>query len=200
MDNTHDININTINSINDNMQYAANKLSEMLNDFGNDQPNFEEYIPNDDSEDDIIFNENDIINIDDYVLAEEEHEFGEFTNLINIFTCYFKQLFEKNQNSTVVDGFDYEKEDLEGRCLSTNKCLEFMYEEIFKFNKSSDEDKDDLYDPDSDLINIDNCSELYTLYIDGNPKFVCKFILPILHHLASIKWNDINWSIIKIKG
>lgn len=142
-------------------------------------------------EDDETYGE---INIDDYIPADEEQEFGHFTNLLNIFTCYFKQLFMKNQETTMFDNIDHSKKD------STNKCMEFMYEEMFKFNKSLEEDKDMLYDPDDGTINIDLCEELYILYIDSEPKYVCKFILPLLQHIGTLEWTEINWSVIKIKG
>lgn len=198
--------------INENMENAALKLSELLSEFNDpvwNNNNFKEHEyetydehNNEYNEDNGEYNvSNEIINIDDYVPAEEENEFGNFTSLINIFTCYFKQLFEKKQQSTIFDGLDYEKEDEKtGRCTSTNRCMEYMYEEIFKYNRSVEEDKDILYDPDSDLINIDNCDELFVLYVENDPKFVCKYILPILHHLSTIEWNNVIWSILKIKG
>lgn len=171
------------------------KLSELLNEFNCDSQELDDKEYND-----AEYNIDEVINIDDYIPAEEEIEFGNFTNLINIFTCYFKQLFEKKQHANMFDGFDYEKTD-NIKCIytSTNRCMEFMYEEIFKFNKSNEDDKDMLYGPDDDKININNCDELYTLYIESEPKFVCKFILPILQHLSTQKWTDIDWSILKIK-
>ena len=180
------------------------KLSELLSEFGYnyDIASLKEHYNDDDDKEyhDEEYNVDEDININDYIPAEEELEFSGFTNLINIFTCYFKQLFEKKQHATVVDGFDYEKTD-DAKCIytGTNRCMEFMYEEIFKFNKSKEDDKDILYDPDSDEVNIDNCNELYTLYINSEPKFVCKFIVPILQYLSTQEWIDIDWSIIKIK-
>ena len=71
----------------------------------NEMPAFvtDNHINNDEPKDDRI--EDDEINIDDYVLAEEELEFGSFINLINIYTCYFKQVFERKQNTPGISTF-----------------------------------------------------------------------------------------------
>ena len=196
------MNTNDQLQIKENMQSVAIKLSELMNDYSEhtlDNDNFDNFKNNEECDGYVINDE--VINIDDYVLAEEETEFGNLTNLVNIFTCYFKQLFERKEYATIFDGLDYDKEDEKtGKCTSTNKCMEHMYEEMFKYNKSIEEDKDILYDPDSDLINIDICEELYVLYVDSEPKFVCKFIMPILHNLSNSDWSNIEWSILKIKG
>ena len=135
----------------------------------------------------------DEIDINDYIPADEETEFNNFTSLLNIFTCYFKQLFSKNQESTMLDDVDYTKTD------STNKCMEFMYEEMFKFNKSLDLDKDILYHPDDECLDINKCTELYVLYVDSEPKYTCKYLLPLMQYIGTLRWTTIDWSIIKIK-
>ena len=117
-------------------------------------------------------------------------------NLLNIYTCYYKKLFVKKKDATMFENIDYEKMD------STNKCLEMLYDEIYKFDQSKEEDKDILYDPDDDTISIDECKELYSLYIENEPKFVCKYLLPILKYLAEShnNWTDMKWSIIPLKS
>lgn len=134
------------------------------------------------------------ININDYELAEEESEFGEFVGLLNIYTCYFKQVFRRQQDETMFDHIEYDQND------STNKCMELLYEEINKLNKSDEPDKDVLYSPDDESVNIDNCRELYILYLDDFPTYVCKQLLPLMRHLAKLKWANISWSIIPIKN
>ncbi|QKF94024.1 hypothetical protein QKU48_gp0566 [Fadolivirus algeromassiliense] len=144
--------------------------------------------------DDQEFEDDEPINIDDYEPADEELELGEITGLLNIFTCYFKQMHERKQDSTMFDAIDNEKMD------STNRCLEFMYEEMFKFNNSKDEDKDMLYDVDDDDLDINLVDELYMLSIDGVPIYVSKFRLTLIRYLATQKWNEINWSILPLKN
>ena len=134
------------------------------------------------------------IDINDYIVAEEEQEFGNYVNLLNIYTCYFKQLFRRQQGETLFDYIDYDKKN------STNKCMEYLYEEINKFNVGKDTDKDTLYEPDDTTIDINKCTELYSLYIENEPLYVCKYLFPILQYLSTIEWAVINWSIIPLKN
>lgn len=138
--------------------------------------------------------EDEEIDINDYVVAEEDQEFRSHVNLLNIYTCYFKQLFRRNQGETLFDHVDYDKKN------STNKCMEFLYDEINKFNESTIEDKDILYEPDDISVDINKCTELYTLYINSEPLYLSKFLLPLFQYLATIDWYNIEWSIIPIKG
>jgi hypothetical protein len=137
---------------------------------------------------------NEEINIDDYTLAPEENEYGNFVNLLNIFTCYYKKLFNKKETASIFDGIDYDKKD------STNRYLEFLYEEIFKFKKSTLEDKEILYGPEVDDIDINKCNELYALYIDNELVYMCKFLLPLLQDLSEKDWLEMNWSIMPLKN
>lgn len=150
------------------------------------------------NKDDILCEENNDpdqpINLEDYILADEEIEFGKHINLLNIFNCYFKKLFEKKESDHLFGGIDIDKDD------STNKSLEFLYEEIFKFNKSIEEDKDILYDPDDDNLDINKCKELYILCIDHAPVYVCKLLLPLLQYLGEQDWLEMEWNIMPLKN
>ena len=133
------------------------------------------------------------INIDDFMPADEEDNIV-FIGLLNIFTCYFKQLYVKKQNETMFDNIDAEKVD------STNKLTETLYDEMFKYNQSLDETKDILYDPDDNELDINAVEELYALYIDNESKYVCKYLLPLLQYLSTQNWANIQWWIIPIKS
>ena len=134
------------------------------------------------------------INLYDYVLADEEIEFGKYINLLNIFNCYFKKLFVKKESEHLFGDINSEQVD------STNKSLEFLYEEIFKFNNSIEEDKDMLYEPDDDNLDINSCKELYILCIDHAPVYVCKFLLPLLQYLGGENWLEMEWNIMPLKN
>jgi hypothetical protein len=131
--------------------------------------------------------------INDYEPACKDDNLVEMS-LLNVFICYYKQLYQVKQENHMFDGIDSEKED------STNRCIELMYEEIHKFQKSTDDDKDILFDPDDNTVNIDLCIELYVLYVDGNVKYVSKYMLPLLRYISDLDWATIEWSVIKIKG
>ena len=162
----------------DNLNNFEN-INDILKDYMEDT-NFEE-----NSED---------IDIRDYIPAEEEVEYDKFLNLLNIYNCYYKQLHNKSNDSTLFDNIDYDNDE------STNKCLEFLYEEIFKFKKCTDEDKDILYEPNNKEIKIDNWDEMHVLYINNEPKYVSKFLITLLQYLATIDWTEINWKINPFKN
>ena len=144
------------------------------------------------NDDDYIIDEN--IDINEYIPANDELEYTKFVDILNIFNCYYKQLNEKNQESTLFDNIDFDKQD------STNKCLEFLYDEMNKFNKSHEQDKDILYEPHDKEVDIEKWKEMYVLYIESNPKYVCKYLLPLLQYLVEKEWFQINWNIKPFKN
>ncbi len=131
------------------------------------------------------------LDINDYVLAEEESVFLQYVSLLNIFTCYFKQLFRRQQDETMFDHIENHKD--------TNRCMEFMYEEINKYRIADDPDKDTLFNTNDESISIESCKELYILYLDDCPTYCSKYILPLMRFLATLEWNTVNWSVIPVK-
>lgn len=134
----------------------------------------------------------DDIDIDDYVPAEKEDNFVEF-ELFNVFMCYYKQLYQEDPNYTMLHNIDYDKEN------STNKCMESMYEEMNKFNISIETDKDVVYNTDTESIDINECKELYVLNIGTEPKYVCKYLIPLLKYTSTMDWINSEWSVMKLK-
>ena len=133
------------------------------------------------------------IDINDYIPADKDDNFVEF-DLLNVFTCYYKQLYQLKQEAYMFEGIDSEKKD------STNRCVELLYEEIYKFQISTNEDKDVLYSPDDESINYDNSIEIFVLYVSGEPIYATQFMLPLLRYVSELDWINLEWSIIKIKG
>lgn len=193
-----------INEDDDNFTPSINMDNIMKRILGSDDDNFVSEVNMDNimekilqSNDDIIEKLDDLdkpINIEEYALADEEIEFGKYVNMINIFTCYFKKLFERKESDNLFAGINIEVED------STNKSLEFLYDEIIKFNSSMEDDKDILYDPDDDLLDINNCKELYILCVDHSPLYACKFLLPLLQYLGGENWLEMEWNIMPLKN
>lgn len=129
--------------------------------------------------------------INDYeVPIEESKEQGQVA-LLNIFLIYYRQLFNKESPISMFDEIDPEIDD------STNRCLELFYEEIMKLKEEPDENNLNLYDPKE--LNIDECSELYGMYIDNKLMKVCKYVIPIIEYLSTVDWLTINWSIRPLK-
>jgi hypothetical protein len=136
------------------------------------------------------------ININEYEPADQyegtvENEFKNYVNVINIFTCYYKQTFNINQKITIFDDIPFDDK------TATNKCMEFIFGEIYRYEKSNIFDKDVLYNPDDD-INMETYKELYCLMIDSEPVYISPFVLPLISYLANMEWININWSIIDI--
>lgn len=132
------------------------------------------------------------IDINDYVLAEEhnnthENLFKNDIGIINILTLYYKHAFNITKNVTLFDGIKDVDND-------TSKCMEFVYGEIFRYNESLIEDKDVLYDLDSD-VDIGLYKEFYCLTINNEPIFMSPFTLPLASHLATLDWIHIDWQI-----
>jgi len=73
-----------------------------------------------------------IINIDDYECADEEKEMIQYTDLLNIFTIYYKDLFKKNEDATLLDEIDLDD------ISSTNRGLELFYQAVHSYKNAID--------------------------------------------------------------
>lgn len=117
-------------------------------------------------------------------------------DIINIFLIYYKQLFNKSNSSTMFDDIDNNKD------VSTNRCMEMLYEHIYKFKQAEEEDKTILIEHDdrSPQVDIEKFEELYLLKI-GKKQFLCELLLPIIIYIAETDdWTHTNWAIIPIKS
>lgn len=168
----------SINSI--KQQYYQNYGVDITNE-DDDQELFESVKVNQDD-----------VDIDEYIPVEKEDNFVEF-ELFNVFMCYYKQLYQAEPNTTMLHNIDYTKEN------STNKCMESMYAEMHKFNTSTEADKDVVYNTDTEAVNIDECTELYVLNVGMEPKYVCKYLIPLLKYTSTIDWLNSEWSVMRLK-
>jgi len=134
----------------------------------------------------------DDIDINDYIPVDKDDNLVEF-DILNVFTCYYKQLYNSKQESHMLDGIDPNKRD------STNRCIEVFYEEMHKLQMSTDPNKDVLYEPDDEDIDYDHSKEIYILYLEDEPKYATKYMLPLLRYTSELDWLNSDWSIVKIK-
>lgn len=130
-------------------------------------------------------------NIDDYIIPADDLDMQQYVNMINVFTVYFKKLFEKKNSDNMFTNIDYTKEN------STNRCMEYLFEGMHKLKLEKVENKKEIYNPKE--LKIDDCTELYVLYIDDEPNKVCQYLLPLIWHVGTLKWCEINWKIMPIK-
>lgn len=131
------------------------------------------------------------MDINDYMIPDEDKPYQEYGDLLNVFMIYFKKMFMREMKATMFDHIDYDSYD------STNKCMEMLYEEIVKFNISKSPDKDVLYAPHE--ININDAQELYSLYINNEHVYCARFLIILLKYVTTIDWSTTNWSVVPLK-
>lgn len=129
----------------------------------------------------------------DLYVPEEYKESDNGFTFLNIFMCYYKKLFNKSESSNMFEEID--PSDIK----STNRMMEFLYAEVYKYKKyQNDDDFVALYDPN--MIDINTCEELYGLVINGKYNKVCRFIVPIITYISeNYDWTKKNWSIVPLK-
>ena len=90
----------------------------------------------------------------EYITAAEEQLVGKYVTLLNIFTVYFRNLFNKDPTLNIFQGVNYNKLD------STNRQMELFYEHLMKYKESEhDDDVVSIYSVQD--MDINKCKELY---------------------------------------
>lgn len=130
---------------------------------------------------------------DNYYIPEELKKSENGFTFLNIFMCYYKKLFYKTESINMFEEIDYSD------VKSTNRMMEFLYSEVYKYKKFQNDDEFvALYEPN--IIDINTCEELYALTIDGKYNKVCRFIIPIITYISeNYDWTKVNWAIIPLK-
>jgi hypothetical protein len=125
--------------------------------------------------------------------SKEDKDDDTIVDFVNVFLCYFKNLFQKNPEYNMFNDINFDDD------TSTNRCMEFMCAELYKFKQLQQEDEtiNDIYDPDT--INIDATDELYVLEIDNKQHKVSRSLIPILKYVSGLDWTEIIWSVIPLK-
>lgn len=131
------------------------------------------------------------INLDDYELAPEEKDTNKYINLINIYICHYRRVYNLD-NPNIFQNIDHND------ITSTNRYLELFYQEIEKFNNIDDNKKNTLFLQD-DQVNIDDHKEMYILFISNKPQYMANNLIILLDYLSEKDWENINWSIFPIK-
>lgn len=139
------------------------------------------------------------LDINDYVPAETVEEtldivYKNDINVLNILTCHYRLVHNIQKNIMMFDGLE-NVDDI----TATNKMMEFVFGEIFRFSQSDIKDKNTLYEPDAD-IDVDSYKELYCLMMNGEPKFICPFVVPLAFHLSTLDWLELDWEIIDLQA
>ncbi len=133
--------------------------------------------------------------VDDYTTEElEEIEENEAkVTFLNVFLCYFKNLFNQNKNAHMFEGLDYNKPE------STSRSLEFIYNELYKYDEAREKQPEKIKLLEVSKIDLDKCDELYILVVDDKQVKMCQFLVPIIEYVATLDWTNIKWSIMPLK-
>ena len=131
--------------------------------------------------------------INDEEVTEHDLPLGDGdASMFNVFLCYYKSLFNKKESLNMFDEIDGPSDE------GTNRCMELFYEESLKFHSSDDQEKNDLF-PDGDQ-DIDDCIEMFGLYVDNKLELTCKFVMPLIKYVSTKNWSETYWSIISLKS
>lgn len=169
----------------------VNRIYDYTDDESDDNNN------NNDNNDSDTEQSDEPFDINNYVFAEEEEEFNHYTDLINIFTVYYKTLFKKKADVTLFDGIDMQDD------TSTNRALEMFYDEIYKLKNTVFDRYKTLYDPDeykklySDT-KIPDDYPLYSVCIQDNTTNETKLthnLIIAISYIAEFDWIKCKWSI-----
>ena len=130
----------------------------------------------------------DEFNLDDYEPVEELD-----VQLLNVFLCYFKQVFHKDGPVNMFSEVDNSKED------STNRCMEMFYEEMIKYNsRQNDPRMVDILKTDD--VDIKHFKELYMLsFNNGEEDLYSQSLMSLIYHLSKIDWANTSWNILPLK-
>lgn len=113
---------------------------------------------------------------------------------INVFMIYYNKRYSRAKNINIFTGVNIDDE------MSTTKCMEVLYEHIYRY-KCADEDEKKLYNREEyDEINIDSCEELYVLVTNNEYNIVSQTLMPIISYVATTDWVNSNWNIYQLKN
>lgn len=128
---------------------------------------------------------------DDYEIFSDELETSELSNVMNVFLCYYKQMFQKSKDTHFFSELDNGEND-----NSTNRCMELLYDHMHKMSENHDKIK--LIKPEE--ADIDTCYELYVLNINNEQKQACELLWPLIIHVSELDWLNLDWNIATLKS
>jgi hypothetical protein len=171
--------------------------------YNNKLPPIEESIYEDNSENENNEQEefdNVEIDLSQYEVSEEDNQFGQYIDLLNIFNIYYKTIFKKTTTASLFEGIDLDDE------TSTNRALEMFYESMHQYKTSQDDRYVELYDPDEYkekyMSKNKTLPEDYPLYsvtvndtsVDKHEKITHNLITALVF-ISNHDWINCEWSI-----
>ena len=107
-------------------------------------------------------------------------------SLINEYTRYYNNIYNKKQKSSLFDGIDSDV------VSSTNRQLEEFYDAKYKFDEISKKNPNysTIYKPGE--IDIDSCEELYGIYDKNKLLVVSQSLFAVLIEMTNINKDSSN--------
>ncbi len=124
------------------------------------------------------------INIDEYNMDPEEYEMQLYTDMLNIYTIYYKQTYKKSQNMTLFDNIDPDD------ATSTNRQLELFYKAI-QNHKIVDTK---LYEYNKYITILKQNNIIYCVEIN-NTKFLTYSLISAILHVHNNNYLLNDWTI-----
>lgn len=132
-------------------------------------------------------------------LSEEDIIMGDYLNVLNIYTVYFKTLYGKDEQYALLDEINRYDD------TSTNLALEMFYEELKIYQKASDERYKKVFDIDeykkmylTDEKSLPDDYNTYIIQVEDEEKMSHSLIMALFHIAKFENWYQIKWSINKV--
>jgi hypothetical protein len=134
-------------------------------------------------------------NVNGEMLDCEDQASTKYVDLLNIFNKYYNILFHK-PDLHMFEGVD------EDDVTSTNRCLELLYGEMYKYNendKAGNGELNEIYEPTD--IDAKKYDELYVININNKASKVTPSLFSAITYIAHLEgWINTNWSIVNLKN
>jgi hypothetical protein len=124
------------------------------------------------------------VDLNKYVLSEEDKSMMTMTNLINVYQKYFNMTYKKTETE---DNYQNMFENIDfNDATSTNKCMEYFFEsiKIYQELKAKDEKLVQIHPPDDTYV--DNFDETYTIIVDDDIKGVTNCLYSAIKFVAEL--------------
>jgi hypothetical protein len=131
----------------------------------------------------------------DYELPQIYEPTSKYIDCVNIFQVYYKTLFNKEENNSMLNGVDPKNK------TSTNRSMELFYEALSKYNtaeQSGNINFSTIYDPKQ--IDLNSFDEIYALKLDGAITKLSPSLFGIITYIAHyVDWINDGWAIVSLK-
>lgn len=114
---------------------------------------------------------------------------GIYLDVLNVFMCYYKHLYGKENTTNMFHDLDSNMSDTE-----TNRCTELFFGIMLEYKENKDDYKlIGVFNPEEAII--DDCEVLYILEIDDIQHKVSRSLYALIEYTAHLDWKNLKWYI-----